>query len=39
MIGEEVELPARLAAHLELERRVTPIEPVFEELKEILLDG
>ena len=39
VIGEEIELPARLAAHLEKERRVTPIEPVFEQLKEILLDG
>ena len=37
VIGEEVELPARLAAHLDKERRVTPIEPVFDDLRTILL--
>jgi threonine synthase len=39
VIGSEVELPARLAAHLDRERRVTPIEPVFEDLRSILLKG
>jgi len=38
VIGAEIELPERLAIHLEKERRVTPIGPVYEELREILLE-
>ena len=33
MIGAEIELPERLAVHLEKERQVTPIGPVYEELR------
>jgi threonine synthase len=38
-IGSEVQLPDRLAACLERERRVTPIEPELDDLKEALRDG
>jgi threonine synthase len=38
VIGAEVELPERLAIHLEKERQVTPIGPIYEELREILLE-
>jgi len=38
VIGTEVPLPARLAVHLERERKVTPIEPVYEELRSVLLE-
>jgi len=38
VIGTEVPLPARLAAHLEKERRVTPVRPVYGELRSVLLD-
>ncbi len=37
VIGAEIELPDRLAVHLEKERQVTTIEPVYEELRAILL--
>lgn len=39
VVGTEVPLPARLAAHLEKERRVTPVGPIYEELREILVEG
>jgi threonine synthase len=39
VIGTEVPLPSRLAAHLEKERKVTPIGPVYEELRAVLLKG
>ncbi len=38
VVGAEVPLPPRLAAHLEKERLVTPIGTVYEELRSILLD-
>ncbi len=38
VIGAEVELPERLAVHLEKERQVIPIGPIYEELREILLE-
>ncbi len=38
VIGTAVELPSRLAAHLEQERQITPIGPVYDELKEVLLE-
>jgi len=38
VIGVEVPLPARLAAHLEKQRRVTPIRPVYAELRSVLLE-
>jgi len=38
-IGVEVPTPDRLAACLQGERRVTPIAPRLEDLKEILLNG
>ncbi len=38
VIGAEVPLPRRLAAHLEKDRQVTPIDPVYEELRSILLE-
>ena len=37
VIGAEVPLPSRLAAHLEKERQVTPIDPVYQELRSILM--
>jgi threonine synthase len=37
VIGAEIPLPERLAVHLEGERRVAPIEPVYDELREVLL--
>lgn len=37
VIDIEVPLPTRLAAHLEKDRKVTPIGPAYDELKEILL--
>jgi len=39
VIGTEIELPARLAAHLEKERQVTPIQPDYKALREALLAG
>ncbi len=36
VIGAAIPLPARLAAHLEKERQVTPIGPVYEELRSVL---
>jgi threonine synthase len=38
VIGAEIELPERLAVHLEKERRVTPIGTVYEELRSVLLE-
>jgi len=38
VIGTEIELPERLAVHLRKARRVTPIEPVYDELRAILID-
>jgi len=38
VIGVEIELPERLAVHLEKERQVTTIEPVYEELRAVLLE-
>jgi len=38
VIGTEIPLPSRLAAHLEKERQVTQIGPIYEELREILLE-
>jgi threonine synthase len=39
VIGAEIELPERLAVHLKKERRVTPIGPVYEELRSVLLEN
>ena len=38
VIGAEIEIPERLAVHLEKERRVTPIGTVYEELRSVLLE-
>lgn len=39
VIGQELPLPHRLAVHLEKERQATPIEPVYEALRAVLLQG
>jgi len=38
-IGAEIDLPERLAVHLEKLRRVTPIGPVYAELRSVLLES
>ncbi len=38
VIGTEIELPARLAAHLEKQRVVTTIDPTYEELRSVLVE-
>jgi len=38
VIGAKIELPERLAVHLEKERRVTPIGTAYEELRSVLLE-
>ena len=38
VIGAEIEIPERLAVHLEKERRVTPIGTVYEELRSVFLE-